>query len=225
MPFKESIKKEVRRKSDGRCVICHRPFVDIHHIIPQNEKGSDTIDNAVALCSYCHDLFGDSPSKRKQLKELRDSWYEIVNAAKTPKIIEKMRMPKIAKPKKDEKVIAVYHYIYKNEDFKKAATDLMDLTREGVKNYKNKKRVLFLDIEDHRLKDGAFDQDMWELQFNFICQNLFYYYSEINLPIVQIINPYEQLEEEIPEEFIIYDENNMPEELKSHTGCLLKIDK
>jgi len=225
MAFSESLKKEVRRKSDGRCIICHRPFVDIHHIIPQNENGSDTIDNAVALCAYCHDLFGDSPSKRKQLKELRDSWYEIVAASKTPRVIEIMRTPKPTKPKKDKNVGIIYHIVYAHEDFNKAAKDLMNLTRESVSKCKNKKRVLFLNIDGHRLKDGAFDQDMWELQFNFICQNLIHYYSEINLPIAQIINPYEQLEEDIPEKFIIYDEKNIPEELKNHTGCLLKMDK
>lgn len=63
MAFKESLKKEVRMKSDGRCVLCHKPFVDIHHIIPQKENGSDTSDNAVALCAYCHDLIGDNPQK------------------------------------------------------------------------------------------------------------------------------------------------------------------
>ena len=64
MAFKERLKKEVRIKSDGRCVICHNPFVDIHHIKPQAEGGEDTIDNAVALCAYCHDLFGANPTKR-----------------------------------------------------------------------------------------------------------------------------------------------------------------
>ena len=58
MAFTEKLKKEVRNNSDGRCVVCHKPFVEIHHIIPQNEGGPDVYDNAVALCAYCHDIHG-----------------------------------------------------------------------------------------------------------------------------------------------------------------------
>lgn len=220
MAFKESLKKEVRMKSDGRCVLCHKPFVDIHHIIPQKENGNDTIDNAVALCAYCHDLIGDNPTKRKQLKEIRNSWYEIVKASKTPKsiIYEKIKfLPPVKQ--KDDKMIAVYHVVFEDENFNDAAIAIMELTRKTVKEHKNQKRVLYLDIDGHRLSDGAFDADMWELQFNFITQNLLYYYSEINLPIVKIINPYEQLEEDLPDKFVIYDSGEFPEELE---GCLFK---
>lgn len=219
MAFKESLKKEVRMKSDGKCVICHKPFVEIHHIIPQAENGPDTIDNAVALCSYCHDIFGGNKVLRKQLKELRDSWYEVVKANKTTQVIEhiyeKIRILPPAK-QKSKSIVAIYHIVFKNENFNDAAQAIMDLTRESVKKYKNKKRVLYLDIDGHRLKDGAFDSDMWELQFNFIIQNLLFYYSEINLPIGSIINPYEQLEEDIPDEFVIYEAGELPEELEGH---------
>lgn len=73
MAFSEKLKKEVRMKSDGKCAICHKPFVEIHHIIPQAENGPDTMENAIALCAYCHDVYGSNPTKRKQLKEARDS--------------------------------------------------------------------------------------------------------------------------------------------------------
>ena len=225
MAFKESLKKEIRKKSDGRCVLCHKPFVEIHHIIPQAENGPDTFDNGVALCAYCHDLIGNNPSKRKQLKEIRDSWYEIVEAQKNTKVVEKqsiyekIKFLPIAKPNK-EKSIAVYHIVYKNENFNDAAHATIDLTRECTKNFKNKKRKLFLDIEGHRLKDGTFDHDMWELQFQFIAKNLLFYYSEIHMPSVTIQNPYEQIEEAIPDNFIICEENEMPKNLQ---GCLFEI--
>ena len=32
MAFKESLKAEGRRKSDGKCALCHKPFVEIHHM-------------------------------------------------------------------------------------------------------------------------------------------------------------------------------------------------
>jgi 5-methylcytosine-specific restriction endonuclease McrA len=74
MAFSEKTKAIVRRKSALKCVLCRKPFVEIHHIIPQSDGGPDDEDNAAALCAECHDLFGDNPRKRKQLRENRDYW-------------------------------------------------------------------------------------------------------------------------------------------------------
>lgn len=227
MAFKESLKEEVRKKSDCRCVMCQKPFVEIHHIIPQAENGPDTIDNAVALCAYCHNLIGDSPSKRKQLKEMRESWYKIVEAKKKSRIIEKHHVyEKLKVVHKKEKSTApklvIYHVVYEKEDFKDAANAIIELTREAIKKYKSKRRVLYLDIDGHRLPNGAFDHDMWELQYDFILQNLIHYYSEIHMPLASIENPYEQINDSIPEKFIIYEEEEIPEELKKYEGTILK---
>lgn len=226
MAFSENLKKEVRMKSDGRCVICHRPFVDIHHIKPQKENGPDTIDNAVALCSYCHNIFGDNPTLRKQLKELRDLWYQTVLENKKIKIIErhyvyeKIKVLPLAKSS-NEPMAAIYHVVFENENFNDAANALIELTREAQKKAANRKRALYLDIDGHRLENGAFDRDMWELQFYFILQNLLYYYTEIHLPIITIYNPYIQLEEPIPDNFLILDEAKVPNELKKYEGSIL----
>lgn len=227
MAFSEKLKKEVRMKSDGRCVICHKPFVEIHHIIPQKQGGPDTFANAVALCAYCHDIFGDNPTKRKQLKEMRDLWYQKVKANKMPTAIEhhhhvyeKIKVVPMAK-EKDEPMVATYHVVYENENFNDAANDLIEITRAAQEKAPNQRRSLYLDIDGHRLKDGAFDHDMWELQFYFILQNLLYYYTEIHMPLVTVKNPYTQLEDKIPDDFIIYDENSIPSELKEHSGNIL----
>ena len=78
MGFSEKVKEEAKRKSDFRCVICQEPFVEVHHIIPQNEGDEDTIENAAPLCSRCHDLYGDNPAKRKQIPQMRDYWFEVM---------------------------------------------------------------------------------------------------------------------------------------------------
>jgi HNH endonuclease len=77
MPFTEAIKREAKRKAHFSCVVCHNPFVEVHHIIPQADGGSDDSDNAAPLCAACHDLFGANPEKRKQIREMRDLWYEL----------------------------------------------------------------------------------------------------------------------------------------------------
>lgn len=77
MPFRESTKLEAKRRAHFQCVACRSPFVQVHHIVPQSEGGSDHIDNAAPLCARCHDLVGNNPDKRKQVREMRDLWWEI----------------------------------------------------------------------------------------------------------------------------------------------------
>lgn len=82
MSFSESIKFSVRRKAHVRCCVCRQPGpVEVHHIIPQEEGGPDTEDNAAPLCPSCHEAWGANPTKRKFLRENRDNWYEICAAA------------------------------------------------------------------------------------------------------------------------------------------------
>lgn len=77
MPFTEATKLEAKRKAHFSCVVCHQPFVEIHHIVPQADGGVDDVENAAALCAGCHDLFGSNPDKRKQIRQMRDFWYEL----------------------------------------------------------------------------------------------------------------------------------------------------
>ncbi|MGY2259991.1 HNH endonuclease [Pseudomonas sp. SDO55104_S430] len=53
----------VRNEAEGRCEGCGEPapfhmfdlpFLEVHHVKPLAEKGSDQITNAVALCPNCH---------------------------------------------------------------------------------------------------------------------------------------------------------------------------
>ena len=76
MPFTESVKLEAKRRAHFRCVACHEPWVVVHHIAPQADGGPDTIGNAAPLCARCHDLCGGNPEKRKQIREMRDFWWE-----------------------------------------------------------------------------------------------------------------------------------------------------
>lgn len=77
MPFLESVKGKARKLAHYRCVVCHEPFVDVHHIIPESQGGANDLDNAAALCSRCHDYFGNNPDKRKQIRGQRDLWHEL----------------------------------------------------------------------------------------------------------------------------------------------------
>jgi hypothetical protein len=57
--------------------LCQAVLVEVHHIVPQADGGSDDEDNAAPLCASCHEIFGANPTKRKFIVEARDAWYDI----------------------------------------------------------------------------------------------------------------------------------------------------
>lgn len=84
MPFSEKIKIEVKKRSTFQCCRCHYIGIEAHHILPEAEGGHDTIDNAAPLCPSCHSLLGANPEKRKEIKQMRDWWYEVVSEKYSP---------------------------------------------------------------------------------------------------------------------------------------------
>lgn len=78
MAFSEELKLRIRRRAAYRCCWCERfGFVEVHHVVPQNEGGPDTIDNAAPLCPTCHSLYGANPTLRKQIRDKRDWWFDV----------------------------------------------------------------------------------------------------------------------------------------------------
>ena len=88
MPFSKTVITKARKKAHFRCVICKSPFVDVHHIIPESEGGLNKMENAAPLCAGCHDAYGNNPDKRRQIREMRDLWYEICEQRYTNPDIE-----------------------------------------------------------------------------------------------------------------------------------------
>ena len=88
MPFSEQIKLEVKHKAAFRCCRCQSIGVDVHHIIPEKDGGTDEISNAAPLCPSCHNYFGDNTSKRKEITQMRDWWYNIVKQNFTAKDLD-----------------------------------------------------------------------------------------------------------------------------------------
>ena len=78
MPFPEAIKNEVRRRADYKCCRCHAIGPEVHHIVPQAEAGPRHVRQRRTPFPNCHDRFGDNPKKRKEIRGMRDHWYEIV---------------------------------------------------------------------------------------------------------------------------------------------------
>ncbi len=93
MSFSEALKSKVRRRAHFCCCLCKALGVEVHHVIPQEEVGPDTEENAAPLCPTCHETYGANPTKRKFIREARDLWYEICERryASAPDRLDELR--------------------------------------------------------------------------------------------------------------------------------------
>lgn len=94
MPFSNEIKQRAMVACGRRCCICHKfcgNNLEVHHIKPQAENGTDTFDNAIPLCFDCHAEVGQyNPKHPKGIKftqaeliQHRDNWYSIIASGRT----------------------------------------------------------------------------------------------------------------------------------------------
>lgn len=55
MAFPQSVIDDLLAHTGRMCAVCqHRHGVQVHHIVPRSEGGSDRADNAIPLCPTCH---------------------------------------------------------------------------------------------------------------------------------------------------------------------------
>lgn len=195
MPFSERVKHLAKLRSAFRCCACHAPFVEIHHLTPEAEGGSSELSNAAPLCARCHDLYGGNPEKRKTLRQMRDSWWALMEERKKQltDLSETEPPYEVAEDPNFEGVlqskgIAIYHVVLENETFDLAARTLVKLVYEAQKREPNRRRSLYLDIDGHRNKKGGFDGDMLELQRHFLLGFLMPYLAELCTPLFHVSN-------------------------------------
>ncbi len=218
MVFSEKIKLDAKEKAHFRCCICYKKFVEVHHITPQADGGSDLLENAAPLCASCHDLYGGNPEKRKQIKQMRDHLWTLVAEMEEIAIKTKCFDSLILnedpnyQEKLKEKAIAIYHVIYETEGFEEAAQDIFLLIKSAQEKDPNKRRILYLDIEGHRNEFGGYDHDMFEIQRYFIMEFMAKYLSEIHLPIIGFKT--KQQDNDIPPEIKIFENKEKALEFK-----------
>ena len=94
----------------GKCQVCNEKFksrhLDIHHIKPIAEGGSDAVSNIIALCPTCHRKVHSNDLSSKVLREIKtkkvNSSVKGEMAAKTnPKtkkeLLQSLTLPKLKK--------------------------------------------------------------------------------------------------------------------------------
>ena len=103
----------------------------------------------------------------------------------------------------EAKAMALYHCVYPEENFERAAREIFDLIAHTIEFFPNAKRSLYLDIEGHRTPTDAFDADMFELQKDFLLGFLMPFLAELHTPLIHVQNPKSQ-RRDLPEELRIY---------------------
>ena len=195
MAFSKKTKLLAKQKSAFRCCLCYKPFVEIHHIIPQADGGSDKLDNSAPLCSSCHDLYGGNPEKRRTIRQMRDYWWELIEK-RNNNLTESLNLHEFCEIKSDKnwegvlhsKGVALYHAVFEEENFEDSVYHIHRLLKSAQDTSPNKKRFLYIDIYGHRNETGGFDHDMYELQRYFLLGFIAPYLTEIHLPLGVIKN-------------------------------------
>ena len=89
--FSALVRRQALEACARRCCLCHRfkgTKLEVHHIVPIREGGSNRAANAIALCFDCHSDVGHYNSSHpkgsryspEELRNHRDRWYEQVEA-------------------------------------------------------------------------------------------------------------------------------------------------
>ena len=50
--------------------------LEVHHIVPEEQGGPNSEENAAPLCPSCHRSYGGNPDHRTRIRDMRDAWYE-----------------------------------------------------------------------------------------------------------------------------------------------------
>ena len=98
MGFSPKIKNEILIDAARHCCVCHRykgVNVEVHHIEPQASGGSNTYENAIALCFDCHADAGHyNPSHPRgtkfspsELRKAKERWFRMVKENDIPQAI------------------------------------------------------------------------------------------------------------------------------------------
>jgi hypothetical protein len=107
--------------------------------------------------------------------------------------------------------IIIYCKIFPHNNFVESAQCLFEATHKAQDVYPNKKRLLYLEIDGHRILGNEFDLDMILLQKDFLPGSLIRFVTEIHGPLIDVINGKPQ-QNDIPS-VLSFDDSECPKQL------------
>src|SRR6266545_127260 len=89
--FPRSIVERLLVASHRHCSLCHKPAgvkIEIHHIVPRSDRGTDTEENGMPLCFDCHAEVHYEPNHprgrritQSELRRHKAQWFAICRQA------------------------------------------------------------------------------------------------------------------------------------------------
>ena len=111
-----------------------------------------------------------------------------------------------------DNTVSLYHIVEEEDGFATAAHDIFALLKEAQCEFPNWPRVFYLDIEDHVQDDGRLEEDMVELQQEFLIAAMGKFFTALALPLVSVVNPDDQVND-LPGELVLQPPDaELPEE-------------
>ncbi len=101
-----------------------------------------------------------------------------------------------------DNTVSLYHIVGKEDDFETAAQDIFALLQEAQSEFPDWPRVFYLDIEGHVRDDGRLEEDMIELQQEFLIAAMGKFFTALALPLVSVVNPDDQIND-LPDELVL----------------------
>ena len=92
MPISDIQAAQVLARCARHCCICRQftpLLIQVHHIVPKEDGGKDSLDNLIPICISCHAYTHAKPTMTRkftsrELRACRDGVYELVKTGKLP---------------------------------------------------------------------------------------------------------------------------------------------
>lgn len=111
-----------------------------------------------------------------------------------------------------DNTVSLYHIVEEEDDFETAAQDIFALLKEAQDEFPDWPRVFYLDIEDHMRDDDRLEEEMIELQQEFLIAAMGKFFTALALPLVAVVNPEDQVND-LPDELVLQPPDaELPEE-------------
>jgi len=101
-----------------------------------------------------------------------------------------------------DNTVSLYHIVEEGDDFETAAQDIFSLLKKAQAEFPDWPRVFYLDIEGHVRDDGRLEEDMVELQQEFLIAAMGKFFTALALPLVSVVNPDDQAND-LPDELVL----------------------
>ncbi len=189
----EEMEKIAKQKANHKCVICHAEVQNCYELDKE----------MIPLCCFCARKYLGNPDIAKQLKQIRDYWYEQVQKAIQETGNTDILLGNIEEEpnRLDRNTVAIYHVVYETEGLEESAKSIYELLYSSQEKQPDYKRILYLDIDGHTDEYGRFDEEMIELQQDFIIGTLLPYFYEIHMPILDVKNT-ELQKNDVPKDMV-----------------------